>query len=311
MRLTDEVADSPRLTTRGEGPGPEARSGVDRPPPAHLVVDPGEHHVVALTEGAVVADERLGDQQQRDAAGAGWTSGDLGQHQVHDVVGEVVLAGGDPHLLPEDPVGPVGLRDRPGRDVGEVGAGLRLRERHRAEEASFEQGRHEGLPQLGRGVVDQQVGVRGREGGVAGGADVRGGEPGSRRHADDRRHLQPAVLLVEPQPQQVGSGVGLHRLLHFRQQVHVLAVPGGLGQVGRPVVRGEEVGGNSFAQAQHPVEGLAGVVAIPLPRRERLDVEPLVEQELKVSPRHDQGHCDPFEGGRGRYGPESSGSGPS
>ena len=54
------------------------------------------------------------------------------QHQVDDVVSEVVLAGGDEDFLASDGVGTVGLRDRAGLDEAEIGAAMRLGQAHRA-----------------------------------------------------------------------------------------------------------------------------------------------------------------------------------
>ena len=57
---------------------------------------------------AVGLDLELGHHEQRDALAAGRCVGQAGQHQVHDVGGQVVLAGADEDLLPGEPVGAVG-----------------------------------------------------------------------------------------------------------------------------------------------------------------------------------------------------------
>ena len=57
---------------------------------------------------------------------------DSRQHQMDDVVGEVVLAGGDEDLLACDGVGAIGLRRRAGLDEAEIGAAMGLRQAHRA-----------------------------------------------------------------------------------------------------------------------------------------------------------------------------------
>ncbi len=70
----------------------------------HLVLDGAAVHRVACAERAVVADQELRHQEQRDAARTGRRVGQLGQHQVDDVLGEVLLAAGDEDLRPADPV---------------------------------------------------------------------------------------------------------------------------------------------------------------------------------------------------------------
>ena len=54
---------------------------------------------VALAERAVGVDHELGHDEQRDALAAGRRVGQARQHQVDDVLGQVVLAGGDEDLL--------------------------------------------------------------------------------------------------------------------------------------------------------------------------------------------------------------------
>ena len=54
------------------------------------------------------------------------------QHEMDDVVGEVVLAVGDEDLLPADAVAAVGGALGAGAQRADIGAGLRLGELHRA-----------------------------------------------------------------------------------------------------------------------------------------------------------------------------------
>ena len=81
---------------------------------------------------AVFVDEALRHQEQRDAARAGRRIGQARQHQVHDVVGHLVVAVGDEDLGAEDAVAAVGLLDRAGLEQAEIGARVRLGEVHRA-----------------------------------------------------------------------------------------------------------------------------------------------------------------------------------
>jgi hypothetical protein len=83
-------------------------------------------------ERAVLADHELGHHEQADALHALGRAAHAGQHEVHDVLGHVVLAVGDEDLGSEHLVGAVGLRLGARAHQREVAAGLRLGEVHRA-----------------------------------------------------------------------------------------------------------------------------------------------------------------------------------
>ena len=72
----------------------------------------------------------LRHQEERDAARSGRRIGKAREHQMHDVLGKVVLAVGDEDLLPEDAVGAVAAAFGPAGERAEVGARLRLRQVH-------------------------------------------------------------------------------------------------------------------------------------------------------------------------------------
>ena len=67
-----------------------------------------------------------------------------------------------------------------------------------------------------------------------------------------------------------------------------LAVEPGLVEIGCPVVRGEVLSRHLLGEVQHGVERRAGVVGEARPRGQRLDVEPVVEQEVQVPTRQQQ-----------------------
>ena len=50
--------------------------------------------VIALAQRAVGVDQELRHQEQRNPARAGRRVGQARQHEMHDIVGEIVLAGG-------------------------------------------------------------------------------------------------------------------------------------------------------------------------------------------------------------------------
>ena len=80
---------------------------------AHLLFDRAAGDAVARAERAVGVDHELRHDEQRDALGAGRRAFDARQHQVDDVLRQVVLAGGDEDLGAGDLVAAVGLLARP------------------------------------------------------------------------------------------------------------------------------------------------------------------------------------------------------
>ncbi|CAB4935738.1 unannotated protein [freshwater metagenome] len=152
------AADQPADGTGGAAGGvhalAEVEQGVRRPAVAHLVVQPRQHDVVALTQ-AVPLGQELRDDEQRDALHPGRSARDLGQHQVDDVLAELVVPAGDPHLGAGEPVGAVVLGHGLGGDVGQRGARLRLGQRHRAEPAALGHRPHVGVDLLLAAVGEQ------------------------------------------------------------------------------------------------------------------------------------------------------------
>ena len=99
---------------------------------AELVLDGMGARVVARPERAVGVGQEFRDDEERDALGAGGRIGQPREHEMHDVVGEVVLAVGDEDLLPGDAVAAVGGALGAGAQRADVGARLRLGELHGA-----------------------------------------------------------------------------------------------------------------------------------------------------------------------------------
>ena len=99
---------------------------------AELVLDRTAPHRVALTDRTVVADQVLRHHEQRQPLGAGGSAGCAGQHEVHDVVGQVVLTPRDEDLRAVQRIATVA--QRPGRrsDGTDIGAGVGLGDLHGA-----------------------------------------------------------------------------------------------------------------------------------------------------------------------------------
>ena len=64
---------------------------------AELVVEADQRDVVAFEQARLLVHQYLGNDEERDALGAGIDrsvfAGDLGEHQMDDVLGQVVLGG--------------------------------------------------------------------------------------------------------------------------------------------------------------------------------------------------------------------------
>ena len=151
--FAQQVADRAALVAVHHGAGGRAVN-------AELVLDRVAAHVVAGPERAVLVDEELRHDEERDALGAGGRIGQPCEHEMHDVVGQVVLAVGDEDLAAGEPIGAVagGLGARAQR--ADVGAGLRLGELHGAGPLAGHELRQVGLLEVLRSVAHQRLDAR-------------------------------------------------------------------------------------------------------------------------------------------------------
>ena len=142
--LADQVAE--RLVIHHD----RGRAGMD----AELVLDRGALGAVALARLALGARDELRHDEKRDPLHAFGRLRRAREHQVDDVVREVVLAVGDEDLLARDEVVvPLALGAR--AHERQVRPGLRLREVHRPGPLAFDHPRHVG-PLQGVGTAQQQ-----------------------------------------------------------------------------------------------------------------------------------------------------------
>src|SRR3546814_8070136 len=111
---------------------------------AHLVLDGPAGDAVARAKGAVFLHQELRHDEQRDTPGALRRIRQLRQHQVDDVLREVVLAGGDEDLGAGDLVASLTVRLGARADEAEVGAAVRLGEAHGARPAAVRRSEEKG-----------------------------------------------------------------------------------------------------------------------------------------------------------------------
>ena len=123
--LADQVTDSAAIIAEDHGAGRRAVN-------AELVLDGMRAHIVALAERAVRLEQEFRHQEQRNAARAGRRIGQPRQHEVNDIVGEIVLAVSDEDLLSGDAIAAVPGAFGARAQRADIGAGLRLGELHGA-----------------------------------------------------------------------------------------------------------------------------------------------------------------------------------
>ena len=144
--LADQIADGAAAVAIDHDAGRRAVN-------AELVLEGMRPHVVTRAERAVRVEQEFRHQEQRQPLGARRSTGDAGEHEMDDVVGEVVLAIGDEDLGAGEPVAAVGGALGAGAQRADVGAGMGLGELHRPHplpgDELFEVGRLELLRSVG------------------------------------------------------------------------------------------------------------------------------------------------------------------
>ena len=123
-RLADQPADRTFVVAIGHDAG-RARLH------AEFVLERDAAQVVALPQGSVLPGQEFGDDEQRQAFRAGGRTIDAGQHEMDDVLRQIVLAVGDEHLGAIDPV-LVAIGHSAGAQGTDVRARLRVDQAHRA-----------------------------------------------------------------------------------------------------------------------------------------------------------------------------------
>ena len=98
---------------------------------AHLILDRATADAVALAQRSVLVDQELGHDEQRDALGAVGRTRRLCQHQMDDILREVMLAGGNEDLLAGNGIAAARHRFRLGPDQAQIGAAMGLGQVHR------------------------------------------------------------------------------------------------------------------------------------------------------------------------------------
>ena len=240
-------------------------------------------HVVARAQATVGVDHELGHDEQRNSLHPLGRVRQAGEHEVDDVVGEVVLAVGDEDLLAEDLVGAVTLRLGLGAHRGEVGTGVRLGEVHRAGPLA---GDH-----LGQVEVLLLVGAAQHQGldGAAGQHRAqREGHVGRLPHFHDRGGEQlgkalAAVFRIARQRGPARLGELRVGVLPARRGGDLAIVPLGAFLVAGPVQRGEHAAGELVGFFQDRVHEVGRDLLVAGQLHDFVETGELTHHELHVA----------------------------
>ena len=276
MGLAHQIADTLAVIAEVQ----RSRSGAAI---AHLVEQAGQQHVVALAQGAIGVDQELGHDEQRDALHPGRCIRQLGQHHVHDVLRQRVVAAGDEDLVALDPVAAVAGRFGAGADIRQRGAGVGFGQGHGAEEATVDHRLQKALFLLLATEALDQVGCAHGQEGVGGAADVGRLEVGEAGLGQQGRQLHAAGLEVAGSVEEAGLEKSVHRRLHFGDQYRLAVFITRFVLVALAVVRGEVLLGDAAGGTQGGVEGFAIVFGKPFALGQALGIEHLIQFKSQIA----------------------------
>ena len=249
---------------------------------AHLVLEGAAADAVALADRTVRLRQELRHDEQRDALGAARRIRQARQHEMDDVLGEIVLAGGDEYLGAGDAVAAVGLRLGLGAQHAEVGAAMGFGEAHGARPGAVGQLRQVALLQLVGAMARQRLIGAVAEAGIHREGLVRGGEHLLQREAHRRRQPLPAELGIAGDARPAALGELLVGFLEALGRAHdaVLVVAAFL--VAGAVQREQHVLAELGGFLDDGVDRVGGRVLVARQLGELRDVDDFVQNELNV-----------------------------
>jgi hypothetical protein len=281
--LADQVADSTSLVTHGHGAG---RGSVH----AELVLDAACVDVVALAERAIGVDEEFRDQKQRDALSAGGGIGQSRKHEMHDVVGHVVIAIGDEDLGAGDAIAAIGGAFGAGAQCADVGSRLRLGQLHGAgpfagyqflEIDFFEFVAAVRVERLDRAQRQQRAEA---EGDIRGAPDLRAGR------VDCQRQALAAKCFRSRHRIPPGGGPALIGVRPARRGRHLVIGELDAVLIANAIERRQHVGSKSPGFLEHRRGDVAVEVAVMAGPYGRLQAGAMIEREQHVVDRRAVGH---------------------
>ena len=257
---------------------------------AELVLDRMRAHVVARAGRAVGVQQELRHQEQRDAARAGRRVRQPRQHEVDDVVGEVVLAIGDEDLLPGDAIAAVGGAHGAGAQGADVGARLRLGELHRAHPLAGHELRQIAALERVAAVLGQRVDPRhGQQ------RPEPEGQGGRVPHLDAggverMRQRLAAPLRGSREPVPAGLRPGAVGLLPAGRRGDGAVLERRAVVVADRVERRQNVGGEPARLLEHRRDHVLGEIAVDAVAQRRAEPGAVLERKGDVGDRRPVGH---------------------
>ena len=233
----------------------------------------------------------FGHDEQRNAFGAGdgfavraWN---FGQHQVDDVLGQLVVTGGNPHLVALEavawPQGVAGMLVTVGRgagsDIGQGRPSLRFAQTHGAGKAAVEFVQRKDLFLHIRAVLHEQIGVAHRQ----------HGDPNADRGACEKRigrrlygvgQLHAANVVVLGRAQHAALHIGVERLLGTGGQDDFFAIKTRFLHIDGAIVRCVFVAGDALAGVQDRVKSFTGMVGKPASCCQAINHQPVIQQKI-------------------------------
>ncbi|MNH18517.1 hypothetical protein D3C79_782210 [compost metagenome] len=131
---------------------------------AHLVFNGAAVRRIARAEAAIGIDQELRYQKQRNALGPGRGVGQLGQDQVDDVFGQVLLAAGDEDLGATDAITAISVGFGFGANDAQIGTGMWFGQAHGAGPLTAVQRRQVGSLEVITGMGVQRQAAPGTQG---------------------------------------------------------------------------------------------------------------------------------------------------
>ena len=261
---------------------------------AELVLDRMRAHIVAPA-----VRHHLGHQEQRDALGAGWRIGQTREHEMNDVVGQIVLAIGDENFRAGEAIGPVSGTFGLAAQRADVGAGLRLGELHGAHPFAADQlaeiSLFEFVVAIGGQCIDRRHGQHR--------ADAEG-HGGGIPHLDAGGVHRVRQLLAAParrrrQAVPAGRGPGRVGVLPAWRRRHLAVFERRAELVADGVKRCDHVGGEAPSFGEHRIDGLFVEIAVKSFGQRRFEAGSVLERKGDVGNRRAIGHAANLAGAQG------------
>jgi hypothetical protein len=255
---------------------------------AELVLDGRARGGIALAERAVRVDEELRHHEQRDSLHALGRGGRAGEHEVHDVLRQVMLAVGDEDLLSRDEE-MIAVRLGARAHQREVGAGLRLGQIHRAGPLAARHLRQERLLQMIRAAQLERVQRALRQHRAERETHVRAAPHLFDRRGDQPRQPLPAPLRGDRQRSPAGLHVLAVRVWKALRRRDRPVAPLGAFLITRIIQWIKDFRGELRGFVEDRIDGLRGGFLAPGKLCDRIQPRQLVQQEPHVLQRRDVG----------------------